>query len=665
MQLHYRRPGWIWLGLSIGIGVLLAAGCLWGAANAQTGEKAIFSGLNTSGFPRLQASLAVYDEASNFILDLKPENIAIVGGGQRITPVSLAYSRPGVVLVTALSLGPAMGVRDGQGMTRLDYLKAALQLSESSYITNTVDDFSLLIANGPEVTHLSSHQDWLNALINFTPDNLRSATPDLAILGRALSIINDPAPRPGMGKVVLFITAPQPISNAQGLLSIANTARQQGVHIFVWQVSSFADSVSMDADPLRQLAEQTGGAFVNFDQPAALPAVNDYLEPLRSVYQVEFTTTLTTNGIYTVSAEVQLNNKTLLSNSLELQVALRPPNPIFVGLPVRIERWIKSNITTTALTPSDKNVLAPASQNLEILVEFPDGQPRPLRKATLFVNGSAVQVNSSPPFEHFTWDLNGFTVDSRCILHVEVVDSLGMVGRSMELPVDIHIDLPNHNKSQGLTVTPQIVLEVLLGALVLGALTGLGLLLAGKLQPSQLGRMRRRRKPLSSPATLPLTQTPITAPINQPAAPANRLPNWIGRLQRNTAPPSTQPIAYLTPFSEDDEQGVPIPIQNLETTFGRDGEKASWALDDPCLDDLHARLRREGTAYRLLDEGTIAGTWVNYREVPPGGSRLEHGDIIHFGKIGFRFTLREARQARKPIISLYTPPSRSGPHETH
>ena len=72
----------------------------------------------------------------------------------------------------------------------------------------------------------------------------------------------------------------------------------------------------------------------------------------------------------------------------------------------------------------------------------------------------------------------------------------------------------------------------------------------------------------------------------------------------------------------------------------RDGARA---------DDL-ARMRREGTSYRLFDEKTIGGTWVNYTAVPPEGILLAHGDAIHFGRVGFRFTLRGA-VPNKPVIT--------------
>jgi pSer/pThr/pTyr-binding forkhead associated (FHA) protein len=51
-------------------------------------------------------------------------------------------------------------------------------------------------------------------------------------------------------------------------------------------------------------------------------------------------------------------------------------------------------------------------------------------------------------------------------------------------------------------------------------------------------------------------------------------------------------------------------------------------------------------AFRLADEGSTAGTWVNYTPVSHEGTRLEHGDLIHFGRVGYRFMLKEPRRAQ-------------------
>jgi pSer/pThr/pTyr-binding forkhead associated (FHA) protein len=63
-------------------------------------------------------------------------------------------------------------------------------------------------------------------------------------------------------------------------------------------------------------------------------------------------------------------------------------------------------------------------------------------------------------------------------------------------------------------------------------------------------------------------------------------------------------------------------------------------LDDPSVSPLHARLKEKGGEYFLSDEKSVAGTWVNYEQLT-GPRSLNHGDVIHFGRLSYRFMLRK------------------------
>ena len=79
--------------------------------------------------------------------------------------------------------------------------------------------------------------------------------------------------------------------------------------------------------------------------------------------------------------------------------------------------------------------------------------------------------------------------------------------------------------------------------------------------------------------------------------------------------------------------------------------KVDQVLLDLSVEGVHAHLEREpGGSFRLSDEGSTAGTWVNYQPVPESGKILEHGDLVHFGRMGYRFVLRNPKQVRKPVL---------------
>lgn len=113
--------------------------------------------------------------------------------------------------------------------------------------------------------------------------------------------------------------------------------------------------------------------------------------------------------------------------------------------------------------------------------------------------------------------------------------------------------------------------------------------------------------------------------------------------------------AYLIRLTQDEESpsSTPIPLVGEELTLGSDPTLATLLINEASVDGLHARLRRMADgSFWIYDEGSVAGTWVNYTLVPAEGKRLKHGDLIHAGRAGFRFTQPERQQPHKPQIIL-------------
>jgi predicted component of type VI protein secretion system len=88
-------------------------------------------------------------------------------------------------------------------------------------------------------------------------------------------------------------------------------------------------------------------------------------------------------------------------------------------------------------------------------------------------------------------------------------------------------------------------------------------------------------------------------------------------------------------------------------TFGSDPRRAVVTLADASVCALHARLQQTSdNGFVLNDEGSLAGTWVNYACLNGQGRRLRHGDLIHFGRLTYRFELADAPPPPEPVISL-------------
>jgi hypothetical protein len=66
---------------------------------------------------------------------------------------------------------------------------------------------------------------------------------------------------------------------------------------------------------------------------------------------------------------------------------------------------------------------------------------------------------------------------------------------------------------------------------------------------------------------------------------------------------------------------------------------------------LHARLKRtDGGDFLLFDNNTVAGTWVNYDPISKDGCVLRHGDVVNFGQLMYRFSLKNPPVDAEPKI---------------
>jgi pSer/pThr/pTyr-binding forkhead associated (FHA) protein len=106
------------------------------------------------------------------------------------------------------------------------------------------------------------------------------------------------------------------------------------------------------------------------------------------------------------------------------------------------------------------------------------------------------------------------------------------------------------------------------------------------------------------------------------------------------APPPAQPLfAYLERVG----QGTAVPLVAVEgdvLTFGRDGSVAQVVVDEPSVSRLHARIRHQDNSYWLYDEGSTAGTYLNFERLGLAPRHLQDGDIVELGRVRFRFLLR-------------------------
>jgi len=644
-----KSGGWLAAGLLLSILILAVQP---GIVNGQNENTISLSTPDTSQFPQISAFFWPVNADGELIQDLQPDELTVLENDRSVGVGSLEKIEPGIHFVFAVNEGPTLANRYA-GAERFASIKDDLSKWIESVSPPTATDFSIVNNEGTVQSNLTNPSDWLNALQNYQPD-LRAATPAMTSLSSAIDLAADVGDKLTKTKVVLYVTPLPDDVQLSGIQDAAKRAEEMGVRLFVWLIGPQNYSATDAALVLQKAASDTGGSFFLFSGAETLPDVSAYLNPLKYVYRLTYTTSIRSAGNFDLALKVDRGGTTIQSPSVPFSLDVQPPSPIFLSPPIQLTRTWVNDDETGDLT------LSPVNTELRIMIEFPDGHIRPLAASRLFIDGELVSENTSAPFDVFGWDLSGYSASETHLLKVTLEDQLGLTNQTIEIPVQVVVN-----------AKPQSRLQKLIAWFnpLRGVLVGLGLIFIGVLAWNLLRRSRilsRIKTRVSRKSNDVVTQPVAMEQIASPARPARIEPSDWPRMPGGGASP-----ARLRVCSADDLQPLPgegIPLSKPETSLGSNAKKVDVLLSGESVSEVHALIIKEAEGqYRLEDAGSTTGTWVNYSPVPvrpvnlssvgieTGGTLLEHGDLIHIGRIPLRFEIYRSTPRRIQVIPLEDP----------
>ena len=602
--------------------LLLGALLVWlavGMALAEPQAWARLFGVDTDAFPRVTAWIQAWDAQGRFITGIRQTDVALTEDGQPRTVISWEAQQPGAQVIVAVEAGHALGVRDNLGVTRYEYLYNQVH-SWLAAPHPAIYDLNLVTSDGTQATHMADFQPFLATWEAYKPDTKPTET-GLTALTAALQLTLDPLPRVGMGRAVLWITpfpTPQALNDLPHLLSLA---QQSHTRVYIWLVGPKALQRDPQVQPLADFAAQTHGQLYFFSGEETLPVLDDLFEPLTHVYRLAYISEAIKGDQHTLAVTLHTpQGNTLKPEAVQFQFALQPPEVTLLDPPQQIVRLLPPGET-------DPATRRPRQVTLQVGVAFPDGHPRDLNRVALLVDGQPADVRTEPPYERLTWDVSAYDHGGAHTLQVEAEDVYGFTARSQPVTVQVSVPQPKLGVMTTLTAyrTPLTLAIVALAGVVLLAV----LVMAGRHRPR---REREAVEALPSPAARRVT------------AVRERWLGWLPRRGAASRPSAAlKPLAYLVPLplTPEAERTLPLlQIRNDEVRLGSDAAQADLVVPDPSVDPLHARLwRTDEGAFFIADQRSTAGTWINYAPVSPEGARLEEGDIVHLGRVGYRFRL--------------------------
>ncbi len=612
--------------------------------HAQTAAYAEITAVNPQNFPQISALLDVYDANGEFISGVKPADLTVYEDGQQHAAGSVTESALPVQIVVAINPGPALAVRNTNGKPRFNGVVATLDAWVNSLSPQSSDDLSLVSLSGSLINHATA-KDWQVSLNSFKPD-FRNTTPNLQSLSIALDTASTQTAQSGMKRAVLFVTPHMDDPNIDNTIApLIKKAVESKIRVFVWFIDAADYGVTPSANAFKSLAQQTNGSFFLFSGTETFPDPNLYFAPLHHIYSIIYTSILTTGGDHTLGIYVNTSQGKIPALDKTFTVDIQPPNPFFVSPPMQITRQ------PPAEDPYNPDVLNPTQQELDVIIEFPDGHKRDLKRTALYVDGQMAIENVSAPFDKFMWDLNSYGQSGQHTISVEAEDVLGLKKTSLGTPITFTVK----QAPRGIqAILARYRSYVILGAIGLAGIALLTILLRGRgaRGSSTIERVETRKR-LEDPLTQPvaaLTDSSASATRKSKTQPRKPLaPNWI----QTKATRVPEASAYLIRLTNGGEPAsvAPIPVFEKDMTFGTDPVQSIRVLDDPSISPLHARIKQsDDGVFILYDHGSVAGTWVNFEPVTREGRRLKHGDQIHFGQMVYRFDLNQPPAESEPQV---------------
>ncbi len=621
--------------------MLLLVGVLSGLAikpaSAETRNQITIANLDTSQFPNISFYFWAFDNSGAFIKDINNSELHILENSTVLAADSIEMLEPGVRFITVINEGPTLANRY-EMVARLDRIKEALVKWAQAQPATSMDDFSLVNNQGTIAFNQSNPSDWVNTLNAYQPE-LKQATPGLAGLSSAIDQALGTSGATRKTPAILYITPLPDASQMEGLRDLLSRAASAQIRLFVWLVGPQTYAKEEAAQVLQQAAEGTNGEFLIFSGAEELPDISAYLDPLRYVYKVSYTSAIKAGRNHTLTLQVRRQSVTLDSQALAFTLNVQAPKPIFLSPPAVITRsWVETE-------KKGEYLLSPDSVAISYILEYPDNFKRDLVYARLFVDGKLVDEITSPPFDVFEWDISQVTASNTFEIKMTIQDQVGLKGETINVPVEVVVEEKPLTWFQALTkrfslltIIP-IALVVTAGVLII--LIGMKIVKRNMVERS--ARSHRLQDPVTQPVEI-AGETVIHAVKVESPGSWPRLPGGAPALARLVLLSSGKPETMV--FHE-------IPLGEFALTLGSDATRAKALLNYPLVSPLHARIfMDEENNFRVADEGSAAGTWLNYAPVSKNGARLVHGDVVQFGKAAFRFEQLGAETKKLKVVPI-------------
>ena len=599
------------------------------------------TGVDASNLPNVDITLAVSDETGQ-LLDLDgSEFVSVKHNGERVEQASVVGSEPaGTFTIVLLDLSSGAADRVG------DIQSSIQSFASPTFMREQVDHIAIYQINDTNSAELLAPSFFYNDVANLFSAGLQpfdGATALFDSMGDLLTRIDQIKPSPELAtSIILLSDGTDAVSSQFVSEEIAPLASSKNIplHTVVMDTGLSEFSRNLGSEYMRSLADATGGISAEFVDASSLDSIWTRVISRGSNTIVRYVINNLLPGVFDV--EISFPNRAQLPvarTQVEVpasipRVSIDTPQPTYaVSLPV----------LDGGTSPEPLEIQIPVS------VLWLDGTERTVTQAQLWLDGT-------PMFEIAPAELGQVAAQLPVkygdnFVQVVIQDDTNQQASSNLLLLTVTEgarDVPSDIGRSGLGIPPSILWFIAICILIIVLLIALRMLWP-RLQASRQATAEQPDEPIFPPEE-PVVASPVRSsaesqPERSPYAPpvqpeqsapprSSTRPVALGTEQR-TVPAPTQPSIEVL---EAQTRTEPLhPIMRSEYLIGRSATVDLPLKDDPTVSRIHATIVQDGNVYRIYDEQSTSGTYVNDREVPEYGLQLQDGDELHLGAVHLRF----------------------------
>lgn len=564
---------------------------------------------DVSSLPSIELHLYGRDNQGN-VLDLSQEALSIQHGDSPAGPISYRGAhQAGTFTLFLMDIPPGVA---GQ----LPTLQEAInQFATPEFMMEQVDATAVYKVGEQEATQLLEPTSFHNSVRNLFSTPLTPETGPTALIDstvRMLEQVDELKPAAEMAaSVVLFTDGTDSVSTMEAE-EIAETAVRLGIPVHtVWMRNENLIGAAEQAgqDYLAGVSAATGGIAVRLENTAELPLIWDRIASFREQAVIQYEVNNLSPGEFTVTVDLAVGEVT----------------------PAQTTVIIPSNIPSIVIElPAESRILSLPNLDRPVTLQFNtslswlDGVERELEAAQLVVNDATVADIPVAQIDSFEVTLDQLVYGNNTV-EVVVLDNQGTLAKSP--PVVLTVNEGPREIPEALSAgfdLGQILTPVLTVIVILAVVVGVWFLAwrSGWLRGlSGILPRGRRREP----------QVTITGGDEVAGG-------TVAGTAAEAPSGARQPLAYLEVLESQSAVSSPISLRSTTVRIGRSPAQSDVAFEqDVTVSRMHAVLMLEGDQYRIFDERSTSGTWVNERQVPEYGLPLRDGDDIYLGAVHLRF----------------------------